>query len=82
MLEPTVVGKGSKVLPEGVRVEPGDVLFIELSLLHRDPSVWPEPEKFDPDRFSSERATEIPHNAWKPDSVHVSAGSSPSRKPL
>ena len=66
MLEPTVVGKGSKVLPEGVRVEPGDVLFIELSLLHRDPSVWPEPEKFDPDRFSSERATEIPHNAWKP----------------
>lgn len=65
-LESTVLGKGSRVLPEGVRVEPGDVLFIELSLLHRDPSIWAEPEKFDPDRFGSDRAKEIPHNAWKP----------------
>ncbi|KAJ3653647.1 hypothetical protein Zmor_012886 [Zophobas morio] len=29
----------------------GSNLVVPLVLLHRDPDVWPDPEKFDPDRF-------------------------------
>ena len=29
----------------------GSNMYIPIALLHKDPVVWPEPEKFDPDRF-------------------------------
>eukprot|EP00164_Ancoracysta_twista_P008256 GFYU01011878.1.p1 GENE.GFYU01011878.1~~GFYU01011878.1.p1 ORF type:complete len:494 (-),score=135.70 GFYU01011878.1:58-1539(-) len=41
---------------------------IDLSLLgcHHNPKYWPNPEKFDPDRFSTERIGDIPKNAYIP----------------
>lgn len=60
-LEPTTIGG-----PDGYAVNPGDTLFVLIGLMHRDPKIWEDPEKFDPDRFSFENAKEIPVSAWKP----------------
>uniref|UniRef100_T1KHY4 Cytochrome P450 n=2 Tax=Tetranychus urticae TaxID=32264 RepID=T1KHY4_TETUR len=34
--------------------------------VHHDETIYPEPEKYDPDRFSSERVESIPSSAWIP----------------
>lgn len=45
----------------------GQPILVLLPLLHRDKAAWGEDAGlFDPDRFSPERAAEIPANAWKP----------------
>jgi beta-ring hydroxylase len=35
----------------GYKVEKGSDLFISVWNLHRNPAYWPEPDKFDPERF-------------------------------
>ncbi|CAN3126983.1 cytochrome P450 [Mycobacterium sp. smrl_JER01] len=40
----------------GYRVEAGTLLAVGIYALHRDPTVWPDPERFDPDRFSPENS--------------------------
>jgi cytochrome P450 len=39
----------------GYRVEAGSLVAVGLYALHHDPTLWPEPMKFDPDRFSPEK---------------------------
>jgi len=38
----------------GVRIKPGSVCIASMYALQRHPEVWPNPEGFDPDRFSPE----------------------------
>jgi len=38
----------------GYRVEAGSLVAVGLYALHHDPALWPNPMKFDPDRFSPE----------------------------
>ncbi|MFL5352204.1 bifunctional cytochrome P450/NADPH--P450 reductase [Archangium sp.] len=47
-------------------VRKGEPVMVLTPMLHRDPEVWPEPERFDPERFSPEAAAARPPNAWKP----------------
>jgi cytochrome P450 len=44
----------------------GDLAAVVLPLLHRDPLVWPDPDRFDPDRFSPGQTKTRPPHAYKP----------------
>jgi cytochrome P450 len=44
----------------------GDWAMVFLPLLHRDPRVWPDPDRFDPDRFAPGQARSRPPHAYKP----------------
>jgi cytochrome P450 len=52
----------------GVRIpaSPRVIVITSAYVVHRNPRVWPEPERFDPDRFSPERSAERPRLAWLP----------------
>ncbi|XP_037049483.1 cytochrome P450 3A24-like [Bradysia coprophila] len=39
---------------EDIRIPKGTSIFIGVSSIHKDPTFWPEPEKFRPERFERE----------------------------
>ena len=59
-IEDTTIGNRYKV--------PKDkTVWLSLFVLHRDKKIWgPNPEKFDPDRFSLENKSSIPAHAYRP----------------
>ena len=48
------------------RMNQGDWAMVFLPLLHRDPQVWPDPDRFDPGRFAPGRSKGRPPHAYKP----------------
>ncbi len=54
------------VLPSGWRVDAGRTVFVCPYALHRNPAYWPDPERFDPGRFSEENAAGRPRTAYVP----------------
>ncbi|XP_072748026.1 cytochrome P450 9e2-like [Anoplolepis gracilipes] len=44
---------------KSVRIESDTVIMIPVFALHRDPKYFPNPDKFDPERFSEENKTNI-----------------------
>lgn len=52
---------GTKVL-----LQPNNVLWIPVYAIQRDPKYYPNPEKFDPDRFSDENKKNIPPGTYIP----------------
>ena len=47
---------------DGYRVKPGEIVLLYFWATHRHPEFWPDPEVFDPGRFSAERSKE--RHSW------------------
>ncbi len=57
--------KDTEVL--GVPVPAGRLTAVMIHLQHHDEALWPEPERFDPERFSVDRREDKVHrHAWEP----------------
>ena len=41
-----------------IRVPKGTFIFIPVLGVHRDPSIYPDPDKFDPERFNADKVKE------------------------
>jgi cytochrome P450 len=54
------VAVGPHTLPRGTTV------YITPYTLHRDPALWPDPPRFDPDRFTAAGESSRPRTAWLP----------------
>ncbi|GAB3456469.1 cytochrome P450 [Actinophytocola sediminis] len=50
----------------GSAIPPGTEVTISPHALHFDPRSFPEPSRFDPDRWSPERADDVPRGAFLP----------------
>jgi len=50
----------------GYRVPKNSLVYMFSYVTHRDPRWFPDPEKFDPDRFSDEREKQLPQFAYFP----------------
>jgi cytochrome P450 family 6 len=57
---PSPSGNGTIRLPAGTGV------YISVFALHYDPTYFPEPEKFDPDRFTEENKRSRPKYSYIP----------------
>jgi cytochrome P450 len=53
------------VLGDRYRIKKGQWVLVLLPIVHRDPRVWPDPERFDPDRFAPGQMKSRAH-AYKP----------------
>lgn len=53
-------------LPNGALMPKGTYVVIPSYAFHRDPALFPEPDKFDPDRFSAERRHQIQPYSFLP----------------
>ncbi|GAB4048663.1 bifunctional cytochrome P450/NADPH--P450 reductase [Catellatospora paridis] len=61
-----VYAKEDTTLAGRYPVAKDDILMLLTILTHRDPAVWPDPDRFDPDRFAPDAMAHIPEHAWKP----------------
>jgi cytochrome P450 len=57
---PSPAGNGTITLPDGTGV------YIPVLALHHDPTYFPEPQKFDPDRFTEENKHSRPNYVYMP----------------
>jgi cytochrome P450 len=50
----------------GHRIPAGATILIPIHLVHHDPRLWPDPERFDPSRFLPEHVHDNPRGAYMP----------------
>lgn len=53
-------------LPSGVRVRPGEKLYLCPYTMHRHPTWWPDPARFDPARFEDDAVRARPRFSYFP----------------
>ncbi|XP_069702396.1 probable cytochrome P450 6a14 [Periplaneta americana] len=58
--------KPAKLRGTDATVEKGTPVFLPVMAIHHDPKYYPNPEKFDPERFSEEEKSKRPHFSYLP----------------
>lgn len=58
--------KEDTVIAGRYAIRKGQPLGLLVNAVHRDPTAWPEPDRFDPDRFLPEPSKSRPNGAYKP----------------
>src|SRR5262249_28805712 len=48
------------------RIRRGTILFVNIYAMHRDARLYPDPERFEPERFTPENERRRPRNAYLP----------------
>ncbi len=63
-----LIGRSAAVAHEvqGIVVHKKALTFVSPYVVHRNEQYWPDPERFDPDRFLPERESERPKHAYIP----------------
>jgi len=51
---------------EPLVIEKGQKIFIPMFSIHRDPKYYPDPSRFDPERFSVEQKSQRPNGTYIP----------------
>lgn len=51
---------------EGMKIKKGQMVVVPLWALHYNPDIYPEPDRFDPERFSEENKRSRDNNAYLP----------------
>ncbi len=51
---------------DGYHIPAGNLIFICPYVTHHDPAYWPDPERFDPDRFLPEQVAARPREVYYP----------------
>ena len=61
---------------DGYPIPPKTLIFITPFITHRDPTYWPDPERFDPGRFAPEQVSSRPRHIYYPfgEGPHVCIG--------
>ena len=49
-----------------LQLQPGDIVWLPVGALHHDEKYFPNPDKFDPDRFSTENRVHIDPYVYMP----------------
>lgn len=60
------VAQNSDVLPSGVRIAAGSKIYLSQWVIHRNPRYFPDPDRFDPQRFTDEAITARPRFTYLP----------------
>lgn len=51
---------------DGLKIKKGQVIVVPINPLHQDPEIYPDPERFDPERFSDENKKTRDNAAFMP----------------
>lgn len=60
------MGRQGDTLPSGVRIPAGGKLYLCQYVMHHNPRYFPEPERFEPERFSESAKGQRPQFAYFP----------------